>query len=56
MEKTKEMPVVEKVVVNNFENPRKSVCENKNVHIKISKNATHEKELNVSENFHFFRR
>ena len=48
------MHVIEKVVVNNFEHPRKSVCENQNVPIKFSKNATHEIELNAGENFHFF--
>ena len=52
--KTKEMHVIEKVVVNNFENPRKSVCENQNLPIKFSKNATHEIELNAREYFHFF--
>ena len=54
MEKTKEIQVVEKVVVNNLENPRKRVCENQNLDIKFSKNPTHEIELNAGENFHFF--
>ena len=49
------MPVIEKMVVNNFENPRKSVCENQNLPIKFSKNATHGIELNGREKFHFFR-
>ena len=41
------MPVIEKVVVNNFENPRKSVCDNQNLPIGISKNSTHEIEMPV---------
>ena len=37
------MPMIEKGVVNNFENPRKSVCENQNLPIKFAKNATHDR-------------